>query len=258
MAVRNSARRSGFSFSMYLFLAAASSLCSQIPGNAMAVETAIIRLPDDFAAEALRVEFTGFGGHNRGHYAGAGFTGEFTRSESRLGVFDPLFVASRARSSFTVEDLPGLAGLSADCRAAQNVANVSIVTLDPKKFVYQCEYTGIAQARDWRLVVGRPKRDSLKEKLIARERRRGEARLLDQEILIESVHDYDGSPLTSQTPLGYLLESHGVVIAAVDLLDWNPKVHLRDGLEESARLAAVVVALSLAVLRDPANSALED
>lgn len=251
-------RRSGYSCVLLTCIAAIASLIGLASGNALAARGAAIRLPDEFAANALRLEFTGFGGYNRGNYLGGAFKGEFTRIESRLGVFDPLLVANRGKSSFTVEDLPGLGGLSADCRATQRVATMRVVTIDLKKLAYQCEFTGIALADEWRLVVGEPKREGFREKLLARERRRGEAFVLGQEILIDSVHNYAGSSLTSQAPLGYLLESNGVVIAVVDLLDWNPIVHLREGLADSVRHAAIVVALSLAVLRDPANSALED
>jgi hypothetical protein len=258
MFTRNAVQRSDYSLLPLVYAAAIASFLSLVPHSAVGAEGATIRLPDEFAAQALRVQFTGFGGYNRGVYVGGEFTGEFTRIESRLGVFDPLFVANRGKSSFTVENSPDLGGLSANCRAVQNVATVRVVTLDLKKLAYQCEFTGIALSDEWRFVLGEPKRNGFREKLLARERRQGEAFVLDQEILIDSVHNYDRSPLTSQSPLGYLLESNGVVIAAVDLLDWNPIVHLREGLADSARQAAVVVALSLAVLRDPVNSALED
>lgn len=49
-----------------------------------------------------------------------------------------------------------------------------------------------------------------------------------------------------------------MIVGAVDMLDWNPIVHVREDLPDSQRKATMIVALSLAVLRDPANSALED
>jgi hypothetical protein len=238
----------------------AAALCLAFcPHSALGAKGATIRLPDDFAvADSTSIEFSGFSGYSRGDYRGGEFRGEFTRIETRLGVFDPLYVANRGKSSFTIEDPSGSAALVANCRAGQKTATVRVVTIDLKKLTYSCDFSGPDASRETRFVLGEPKREGFKEKLLARERRRGEAFVLGHEFLIESVHEYQGSKLDSQSPLGYLLESDGVVVAAIDLLDWNPIVHLRGGLSDSVRRAAVTVALALAVLRDPANSALED
>ena len=96
------------------------------------------------------------------------------------------------------------------------------------------------------------------DRLLARDRRIGEAEISGRQYVFESVHEYEGSRLGSQSPLGYLIESDGVVMAAVDLLDWNPIVYLHESLTPDERRSAMTVALSLAVLRDPSNSALED
>jgi len=217
---------------------------------------ATIRLPEALAAQSTRIEFAGFGGYNKGEYTGAEYHGEFTRSESRLGVFDPLYVANRGKSSFTLVDTAGTTLLSASCEMRRNTATVRVVTLDLDKLAYDCSLTGDQSST--RLVLGEPKREGFKERLLARERRRGEAIVFDHHFVIESVHEYAGSKLRSQTPLGYVIESDGAVAAAVDLLDWSPIVHLSDKLDASQQQAAIAVALALAVLRDPANSALED
>lgn len=228
------------------------------PHPTLGAKGATVRLPDELAAASTSIKFEGFGGYNRGNYRGDEFRGEFTRIESRLGVFDPLYVANRGKSSFTLEDSAGSAWLSANCRAMEKTATARIVTLDLRKLTYTCAFSGSVELVDSRFVLGEPKRDGFKEKLLARDRRRGEAFLLGQEILIESVHEYEGSRLDSQAPLGYLLESGGRIVGAVDLLDWNPVLHLRKDLTDSARQSAVIVAVALAVLRDPANSMLED
>lgn len=228
------------------------------PHSALGAKGATIRLPDELANSVTTIRFEGFGGFNRGEYRGGEFRGTFTRIESRLGVFDPLYVANRGKSSFTIEDPSGTTQISADCRATQNTATIRVVTLDLKKLTYVCDFNGPEASEDLRFIVGEPKREGFKEKLMDLERRRGEAFVLGQEILIESVHEYEGSKLKSQAPLGYLLKSGGVVIAAIDLLDWNPIVHVHQDLADSAKRAAAIVALALAVLRDPANSALED
>lgn len=225
-----------------------------VPG----AEGATIRLPDGFAADSTRIEFQGFGGYNRGNYRGEEFRGAFTRIESRLGVFDPLYVANKAKSSFTIEDADGSVLIASECRAVERTTTVRIVSIDFDKLTYECGFSGPEASGDTRFVLGEPKREGFKQKLLAQERRTGEAFVLGREFVFESVHEYHGSRLKSQTPLGYLLTSDGVVVAAVDLLDWNPIVHLSDTLPATERRAATIVALALATLRDPANSTLGD
>jgi len=229
-----------------------------IPALVVAAKSATIRLPDGFEAASTRVAFAGFGGYNRGHYSGAEFRGEFTRTESRLGIFDPLYVANKGRSGFTIENPDNATEITADCRVIERSVTIKLVTLDLKKLAYSCEFDGPAAAGEMRFVIGEPKRQGLKERLLARDRRTGEASIFGYDFIVSSVHEYEGSGLASQAPLGYLLESAGTIVGAVDLLDWNPIVHVRDDVSDAQRKATMIVALSLAVLRDPANSALED
>ena len=238
--------------------AAAALALVLIPVSSFGAKGAAIRLPDGFAVASTRVAFSGFGGFNRGNFTGAEFRGEFTRIESRLGVFDPLYVANKGRSAFTIENIDGVSEITAECRAIERTATLKFVTLDLKKLAYSCEFGGAAAAGEMRFVVGEPKREGFREKLLARDRRTGEASMFGHEFVLNSVHEYEGSKLSSQMPLGYLLESDGVVVGAVDMLDWNPIVYVRDDLSDSQRRATMIVALSLAVLRDPANSAFED
>lgn len=229
-----------------------------VPVVTFGAKGATIRLPSEFAAGSTRVAFSGFGGFNRGSYTGAEFSGEFTRIESRLGVFDPIFVANKGKSGFTIENLDGVATLTADCRAIERTTTFKFVSLDLKKLAYSCNFSGEDAGGEMRFVIGEPKREGLRAKLLARDLRTGEASVFGHDFIINSVHEYEGTKLTSQAPLGYLLESNGVVFGAVDLLDWNPIVHLRDDMPETQRKATMIVALSLAVLRDPANSSLEE
>jgi hypothetical protein len=228
------------------------------PYTPILARDATIRLPEELIGQSTQIDFSGFGVYNEGRYAGPDYRGEFRRTESRLGVFDPLYVANRGRSSFTVEDAAGSVRHSGDCRFTRDRASVGIVTADLDRMEYLCDLREGAGPVASQLVLGEPRRKGFREKLLARERRVGEAVVLGHRVAIESVHEYAGSRLSSQTPLGYVLVSGDLVVAAVDLLDWSPVVHLRDGIAESERDAAVVVALALAVLRDPASSALED
>ncbi len=174
------------------------------------LSTAQMDLPTEFALQVQRNKIAGFGGHNKGSFELEQFRGEFTRGESRLGVFDPLFVSNKGKSSFTLRDKSSNEILSA------------------------------------------------KEKFLAKDLRRGEAMILDHHLLIESVHRYQGSKLQSPAPVGYLLRQGDQMVAAVELTDVNPTLLILPDTTDDLRHSIVATALALAVLRDPANSALED
>jgi len=223
-----------------------------------AIETARMELPAEFADRAERITIEGFGGWNKGTYAFREYRGEFRRGESRLGIFDPLYVSSKGKSSFTLTG-PGLAGeFAAACEMKKGAVTVGIVTFDPKKLSYRCEFRQDGRLADAQFVLGQPKYDSMKERLLAKDLRRGEAIVFDQHFLIESVHRYAGSPISSQAPVGYLLRNGERLVAAVELTDVNPAVYVVSDDDEAMRHATSVVVLALAVLRDPAHSALEE
>lgn len=245
-------------FRSVLSLCAGTSLLLFSFSNPSLAKTAEIRVPDGWAAAATRIEFRGFGGFNRGEFSGSVYRGEFQRSESRLGIFDPLYVKNRAGSAFSMRGDDRDSEIHANCRMERKTAAVKVVTLDLKKMSYVCNFSGTPSAAEWSFVIGEPRRKGLKEQFMAYERRLGEASIAGVHMTIRSIHEYHGSPLGSQAPLGYSIESAGAQIAAVDLLDWNPIVHVRNDLTTSERESAVVVALALAVLRDPAHSALEE
>ena len=94
--------------------------------------------------------------------------------------------------------------------------------------------------------------------MLARSNRRGELLFDGLKIAIRSVHGYEGSRLTAPTPVGYVLALDDKDVGAVELTDVNPTVLLPVGEPPEARTAALLAALSLAVLRDPAQSALAD
>lgn len=108
------------------------------------------------------------------------------------------------------------------------------------------------------LVLGEPKPENLRARVLARAERRGEAKLGGVTLAIRSVHRYAGSRLQAPAPVGYLFEIDGRPIGAVELTDVDPAVYLPTADSTEVRNAAIVTALALAVLRDPAASPLED
>lgn len=225
---------------------------------AMALETARMELPAEFEQRATRVKTEGFGGRNKGKYTIDGYRGTFTRSESRLGVFDPLYVSSKGRSSFTFPQQGHAEPLKAECKLVKGAVTVGVVTFDPKKLSYRCDFRrgGTLQAASF--VMGQPKAENMKGKFLARDLRRGESVIGSQQFSFESVHAYKGSSMSSQAPVGYLIRAGDAVVGAVELTDWNPTFYLPDELDGDARESLLITALAIAVLRDPADSALEN
>ena len=223
-----------------------------------ALRTATMDMPDDFREQATRISVSGFGGKNKGSFAFLDYRGDFKRGESRLGVFDPLYVSNKGKSSFTFQEPGGTETISADCAMKKKSVTVGIVTFDPKKMAYHCDFRSDESLLGARLILGQPKASGFKEAMLARDARVGEASIFGQQLTMQSVHKYQGSKLQSSSPVGYFLWSGDRLVAAVELTDVNPTFFVTPGLEVDLQRSALVTSLALAVLRDPANSALED
>lgn len=234
---------------MSLFFAAPMSAVAQM------------ELPPGFDGQSARIEIKGIGGRNKGEWrlatpSGESYTGRFTRSETRLGVFDPLVVRNKGKSSFTIVDASGTSLLSAECAFRKVTINVDVVTFDSGKLAYECDFSDAGN--DTWLVIGQPKREGLKQKFLANDLRRGKARIFGELLAMESVHDYAGSKFTSQPPVGYVIRLDDQYVGAVELTDRNPGIYLAPDLARNVEFAVIVASLAIAVLRDPADSALED
>lgn len=223
--------------------------------SARALEVARMELPEDFAAAAERLPARGYGGANRGRYAVGPYRGEFTRIESRFAALDPLYAANRGKASFTLEGVADAAPVHAECRFKERVVTVGMLTFDATRLAYVCDIGGGSAGT---LTLGEPKPAGMKARVLARAERRGLAEIGSVRIDIASVHRYAGSKLGTQVPVGYLLSSGSQVVGAVELTDANPTFVLRNDIAGDVRHAAVVTALGLSVLRDPATSTLGD
>lgn len=221
-----------------------------------ALEVARMKLPEEFAAAADRWRASGFGGKNKGEYALGGYHGAFTRTESRFAVFDPLFAKRRGTSSFTLQG-PNVDGIvSATCEFAQKSVTVGVVTFDPARLVYTCDLSHDSRGSLGNVVLGEPPPADTTSRLLAMSVRRGEARVGSDVIGIASVHEYATSKLRAPMPVGYLFSRDEEVVGALELTDSQPTVLLRRDLDAQIRSATLYAALSVAVLRDPAHSAL--
>ena len=221
-----------------------------------AQKEARMALPDDLATQVERLTAEGFGGRNKGHYTLGDHAGEFTRIESRWAVADPLVAQNRGQSSFTLSGGGFATPVAAACEMRRTSVTLGVVTFDPDKMTYHCDSAGGGASP--LLVLGQPKPENLRARVLARSERRGEATFGEVTLAIRSVHTYEGSRLQAPMPVGYLLEIADRAVGAVELTDVDPTVYLPAVVPTDVRSAVIVTALALAVLRDPASSALED
>ena len=217
-----------------------------------------MELPDDFAARTERIGIAGFGGRNAGRYTLGELAGEFTRIESRFAIADPVYAQNRGRSSFTLAG-PGFDGsVAASCEMRREAVTIGVITFDPEKMSYHCSFEGTAAPTPASFVLGEPEPENFRARMLALSARRGEATLGDITLAIRSVHRYAGSRLTAPMPVGYLIERDGRAVGGIELTDVEPMVLLPSDETDAVRAAVLISALALAVLRDPATSALED
>jgi hypothetical protein len=223
-----------------------------------AAKTATMKLPDQVSVVLERHPATGFGGKNRGRYEIDDHGGEFTRIESRLSIFDPLYVTNRGRGAFTLSRSGSDEILSAECEPKQRVVTVGIFTFDPKRLAYSCEIASNVDGRIGSLALGQPRPDDFRARVLAQSVRRGELVLGETRLEIESIHQHEGARFQVQYPVGYLFSFDGRTIGGIELTNVNPTVLIEEGLAGDLRQAVFVAALALSVFRDPADSALGD
>ncbi len=235
---------------------ALSIICVSLSGHALPV--AEVQLPDGFAANSERLDATGFGGYNRGSFRLGELKGKFSRGESRLGLLNDSYVSNKGSSSFLLQDAESTEIASADCKVGRKTVNVDVVTFDPKKMSYQCDFWLDDKLLGARLLIGQPKAKGLAAKMLAMDRRSGQSSVFDNHLGIESLHKYAGSKLQSSAPIGYQLTFEETIVAVVQLTDVNPTLFVAGDIGSDLRLSVIATALALMVLRDPANSALED
>jgi len=234
------------------------ALALAVPLAVTGIETAAMRLPEDFAAAAERLPVAGYGGRNRGEFTVAAYGGQFTRIESRLAVFDPLYASNRGTASFSLTGPDLGSPVAADCEFRENVVTIGVVTFDPKKLAFVCDITAADPALSGRLILGEPRPEGIRQRLLTQAVRRGTAELGSVQIEIESVHQYANSRIQASAPVGYLLRHEATLVGALELTDVNPTLLLRQELPAPVRQSTLIAALAVSLLRDPANSSLGD
>jgi hypothetical protein len=213
---------------------------------AACVEEARIAVPPALAG-GERIAMTGAGGGRSGAFALGGNRGAFSRDETRLGVFDPLYVRRRSGAGFTLEGPDFPAPLRAECETGEDAVTVGIVTLEPGPMRMTCRMSDgsaltLAASED-----GGAFRQAT---------RRGEVTVEGRRFALASVHAAQGGGFETATPLGYALAENGAELAAIDLNGTGAALTLASGADPVARRAALLATAALGLAEDPAESPL--
>lgn len=217
-----------------------------------AIAPARIWLPAPLLEEPV-FAFEGMGSGQQGRFRAGEYAASFTRSDTRLSLFDGLDERRGGRTGFSLEG-PGIAGtLEGDCAVAQRTITIAFVSFEPEPMAYVCRFRNRGRPLAARFEV-QEARTGLADRLMRRSRR-GEIAFGRARLTIASVHQIEGSPIETATPIGYLFEEDGVPAGAITL-NGRPSVRFARGSDADTRAAVMIAATALGVLWDPADSAL--
>ena len=218
-------------------------------GVAGCVQAARLAPPPGLAA-AEPMDLAGLDGRREGRFRAGADAGTFTRDETRLGVFDPLFVRRSTTATFTLEGPSFAAPLTGDCAGGQDEATVGGVTGRVTPFRYECAFSDGGALRLEAVYEGLSGQ-------LSKEARRGSLSLEGRSFALRSLHAYAGGAFESATPVGHEIAENGRAVAALDLSDVEPRLALAPGLDPTARRAALAAAAALGLMADPAESPLD-
>lgn len=183
----------------------------------------------------------GLGAGRSGTWTLGAWRGQFDRGRDRLALFDALAI-DRATTRYELFRPDG-APVQAACRGRQTSASIGIVNAAARPFTVDCTWGGATTAS--MSLVATP------ASAVPRAERRGTFRSGDTSLELESVHRVEGSPLSLDAPIGYLISHAGRPVGAIELNGTTPRLWrpvAGTPLHEPVTLAA----LALALIWDPA------
>lgn len=215
------------------------------------IRPARMALPPGLEAESELVVITGLGAAPRGRFQAGSASGTFSRSGSRLAVFDALYEEEGAVSSLS---LIGKEAITARCGMKRRTANAGALTVEFKPMTYSCSFDGRPGSAELRL---REARSTSRLQPMLRQRS-GEMTLGDVRLQLRSSHALIDSKLPSAAPIGYVFERDARVVAAVEINGTEPVIYSAAAGTEGERQAVLLAALALALLWDPNETGLSD
>lgn len=226
-------------------------LAAMALGGCGAIRPAQMALPASLETGTERLTISGLGGAPRGEFRLGSERGSFTRSASRLALFDALYEGESAVASFSFAP-PG--EVASRCSMRRRTANVGVLTYEFKPMVYACGFSGAGEPA---LLTLAEVRSTSRVQSVKRERS-GEMALGEVRLQVRSSHALAGSPLQTAAPIGYLFERDGRAVAAVEINGTEPVIILHADSAASERKAVTLASLALALLWDPKETGLSD
>jgi hypothetical protein len=232
-----------------LLFAAVSTLA--IAGCA-AIQPARMAMPQNLASSAVTVPVTGIGAGRSGAFRIGPYSGRFTRSDERLGIFDPVFERRDGRTDFELTGPEIVGSIRVACRAQERTVSLGVLSVEAQPMAFSCDIAS-AGFEPARLEV-RAHREGMGGRLM-RQERRGEITLDGATLRIRSVHDVEGSGIQLATPIGYVFDQDEASVGAVEI-NGSPIVSYDPAVSSSARQAILIASVALGLFWDPAESAL--
>ena len=192
---------------------------SLLVGAASGCSTAPIALSPQLSAANEALALAGMGHGEKGRFAIAQSSGEFTRraAQFKSGASFPGdgFTRQYGGGTFSVSG-PDFAGaMSATCRYSEVEHKEGSRTSTVERFRYRCVFARDGRPIDAELRLATVPRSP--GKILSTATRAGELDIEGRAVAIEPIHHLAGTRLPSGDPLGYRFVSHGRDIGAVDL-----------------------------------------
>jgi hypothetical protein len=224
------------------FTSTALLACAALSGCA----PARIALPSDVTANMEKLELTGMGGWQDGHFRLGASEGRFSRRATTTAILNT-FVRNAGSGSFEISgpELGGSAG--GRCGFEEHEIDAGVAVLPNGRLTYRCAFY-----RDGRPIPGGMFLTEVPHGsgLLAGITRAGDVQVGGVKLDIRPIHRLAGTSVPAGTPLGYSFDVAGRQVGAVDLNGLNKTIYAprQPGPERDAVLMA---ALALSVFWDP-------
>jgi len=220
-----------------------SSFAALLAGAALlgcaGIEPAQMALPAGLSGEPVPV--AGLGAGRSGTFSVGNQRGSFQRGRDQLSLFE-LVSFDRAATRYDLA-LPDGSRTQAACVGRQTTVTVDALIGRPRPFTVQCEWRG---ARNARLTLSAPSWIPG-----TRAERSGQYTTGSLTLELRSVHEVQGSKLSLEAPIGYVMHHEGRPVGAVEINGSTPRLW-RPAAGSTLHEPVTLAGLAVALLWDPA------
>ncbi|MBH9578103.1 hypothetical protein [Inhella proteolytica] len=226
-----------------LSLATAATACVLLSACSGLVREARMQLPPELSASGAET-LGPVGAGRRGEFKLDGAPLRYERESSTWQLFDRALEFGSAPLRFEWQRASG--PRRASCTARRHELQAGVLAVELRPFQLRCEWDGGEAGEGGRAQL------SLSERRVRAtlDQREGEYQQGQLRLQISSVHQYEGSTLPSQRPLGYVMRVEGRVVGALDLVGGTPRLWRPD---RASAPAVTEAATALALLWEPGS-----